>query len=844
MVIEVKHAHKKIVRGEEKEEIRRGYKVGQVKELSGKRKNSLYKALNKSVPNLREPYDSHLAKIVLEDRYLKRDSKGNMLENTKDCYMRVARTLASVDAQYGATLKQCRENFERYYDLMASKDFMPNSPTLMNAGFPLGQLSACFVLPVEDSIDSILESVKRTGLIHKSGGGTGFNFGKIRPVDYFVSTTYGKASGPLSFIGIFNEATDAINQGGFRRGANMAIFPCYHPDIMKFVDAKTDLSSFQNFNFSVGITDEFIEAYRNDGYYDTINPMDGSVVGRLKAREVFKRVIDNAHRYGEPGVILLDRINRDNPTPNLGIIDSTNPCGEQPLLPNEACNLGSINLPNFLDLKRRSFDYNRLEDVVESATRFLDNVIDANVLPFPEIAEAMAWTRKIGLGVMGFADVAALLGYPYDSQEAAELGEKIMKKVTTKARETSEKIAEDRGNFSAYEGSIYDKGKKSKPMRNSTRTTIAPTGTISLICNGVSSGIEPPFSITQQRKITGSDRMLQYFNKGFEIAMQERGIDPQEYWEAIKDNDGRLEGVKGIPKELVKVFKIGKDLDVKAHLDVQRGFQKYTDNAVSKTLNFMEGSSKDDIRKVYETIFDDPIIKGVTVYVEGSREDVITSGKKKLPKLVWNDLQAPKVLKTKRVHDGFKVKVGLEDNIHLSVSSGVCKHKETGQYYLWPYEIFQNRLPIGDQESIEFSQQGMERSMMMKNPGTDLVKWIRSMKSVRSSEFGLGENKSFGLSHSAGVALEYVLRRQGIVGEDENGKLAQLVSLGDLKEIKDEKEIEEVLSERFGSIEKETYDVTKNRDSKDLCPVCKKKLLHQEGCYGGRCPDGCWDSCN
>lgn len=837
MVIEIKRVDSK---GEERE----GYKVGSVKELSERRLSSIDKHLDRRVAKLKDPYETALSKNVLTDRYLKRNAAGKILETPKDMYVRVARMVSHVDAQYGASLKEVIERFGAYYNLMASKDFMPNSPTLMNGGFPEGQLSACFVIPVGDSIKQILTAALRTGLIHKSGGGTGFNFGYIRPADYFVSTTYGKASGPLSFMGIFNEVTRAVNQGGFRRGANMGIMPCHHPMILEFIDAKTDLTSFENFNFSVGITDEFIKAYQEGREYDLIDPTNDKPVARLKAKEVFDKIVRNAHLYGEPGVIFLDRINRGNPTPKLGKIEATNPCGEQPLLPNEACNLGSINLVNFIDLKSRRFDYRRLEDIVELSTGFLDNIIDANCFPFYEIAEMVGKTRKIGLGIMGFADAAALQGFSYDSPEAVEFAEKVMSLIDSKAKSFSEAIAKERGNFPSYEGSIYDRGKR-KPMRNSGRTTIAPTGSISLICNGVSYGCEPVPSVTQQRTITGSGKLLSYFNKGFELAMLNAGLKPDDFWEEISKNDGRLKDLEKIPEEIREVIKIAKDLPVKAHFDILRAFQKYTNNAVSKTLNFPEGASEEQIREIYEAVFRDPIIKGVTVYVEGSREDVISSGKEKGPKLVWHNIAPPGLLEMKLMMDGIKIAVGVEDNIHIAISSKLYKHKTTGQYYLWPYEIFQNRLPIGDQESIEFIQEGMERAMMLKSPATDLVKWLRSMKSVKSSEYGFGEKKSFGLSHGVASSLEYIFRRQGLIGDDEKKNMVQLVSLKDLEEVKDKDEARNLLAKwRGGSLDSEKkYDSTANRDVKNKCPKCGEKLIHEEGCHGGKCPKGCFDTC-
>lgn len=571
---------------------------------------------SETTPNL-----SKNALTVLEKRYLRRDATGKTLENPADMFRRVADTIAAADAVFDKKADVTALS-NTFYNMMTSFEFLPNSPTLMNAGRKLGQLSACFVLPVGDSMDEIFDAVKYTALIHKSGGGTGFSFSRLRPANDVVSSTTGISSGPLSFMRVFDIATETIKQGGTRRGANMGILRVDHPDIMNFIMCKADQKQLNNFNISVGLTEKFMQAVENDDEYELFNPRDKKPQGTLNARKVFQRIVKQAWENGEPGIIFLDRLNRDNPTPHIGEIESTNPCGEQPLLPYESCNLGSINLGKFVT--EGTVDWKRLKETIRNSVHFLDNVIEANSYPLQQIHDMTHSNRKIGLGVMGWADMLILLGIGYNSPEAVKLGKKVMKFINDEGHQASRELGKIRGSFPNFKGSIFDK-KGAEPMRNATVSTIAPTGTISIIANA-SSGVEPLFAISYLRTVMDKNVMVEV-NPYFEQLAKERGFYSEELMKRIAEH-GTLHGMTEVPADIREIFVTAHDITPEDHIQMQSAFQQYTDNAVSKTVNFPNSATIEEVEKVYMLAYQTGC-KGVTIYRDGSRdEQVLSTGKK------------------------------------------------------------------------------------------------------------------------------------------------------------------------------------------------------------------------
>ncbi len=559
---------------------------------------------------------------VLEKRYLIRNEKGDIIESPEDLFKRVARFVASADFLYNASDDEVNKTASKFYENMASFNFLPNSPTLMNAGRPLGQLSACFVLPVEDSMEGIFDSVKNMALIHKSGGGTGFSFSKLRPGNDIVSSTAGVSSGPVSFMSIFNAATETVKQGGTRRGANMAILDVNHPDIMKFIRCKSDTTALTNFNISVALTDEFMDSVKTRSSYNLINPRNGEITGQLNAGDVYDLIVKMAWENGEPGIIFIDRINKYNPLKSIGLIESTNPCGEQPLLPYESCNLASINLNRIVVEKKgtREIDYELLKEITRTAVHFLDNVIDVNTYPIEKIAEETKANRKIGLGVMGYADLLIKLAIPYDSQDAIEIAEKIMSTINEESKKMSATLAEKRGSFPNFPKSEYAK-RKEAPLRNATTTTIAPTGTISIIADS-SSGIEPIFALAYVRNVMDNNRLVE---SNPEFAAIVRDYVQEGDYKVIMDmvaDHGSASEIEEIPESIRKVFVTAHDISPEWHIKTQAIFQKYTDNAVSKTVNFPSDASINDIKKVYDLAYQLEC-KGVTVYRDGSRDNQV-----------------------------------------------------------------------------------------------------------------------------------------------------------------------------------------------------------------------------
>lgn len=653
------------------------------------------------------------ARSVLERRYLKKDSKGKLVESPKQMFTRVARHIARAEKKYSdaADVKKLEETF---YRMMTELKFLPNSPTLMNAGRRLGQLAACFVLPVEDSMEGIFDSLKNAALIHKSGGGTGFSFSRLRPKDSRVGTTGGVASGPVSFMRIFNTATEQVKQGGTRRGANMAILKVDHPDIMEFITCKQNDGELNNFNISVGLTEKFMEAVKSDGTYDLIDPFDQKKTGQLKAAEVFNTLVNQAWETGDPGIVFLDRINRDNPTPGLGNIESTNPCGEQPLLPMEACNLGSINLARFVDTsgKAPTVDYKGLEKVVCNAVRFLDNTIDMSNYPLPEIDQMVKGNRKIGLGIMGFADLLFRLNVPYNSDAALDVAETVMGFIQTISHDASKSLAEERGAFKNFDKSIYSE-KNGGAYRNATTTTIAPTGTLSIISD-CSSGIEPIFALSFVRNVMDNDKLTEV-NPYFEHVAREKGFFSKELMDMIA-GQGTISNISEIPEDIRNVFVTAHDVTPEWHLRMQAAFQKHTDNAVSKTVNLPNDATVEDVRRIYSMAFELGC-KGVTIYRDGSKKNQVLS--------ITNERSAIKshqtaVRERPDTLEGFttRIKTGM-GNLYLTIT------EFEGQ----PFEVFATIGKSGRSTTAKTEAIGRLVSLALRS-GVDVEEIIDQLKGI------------------------------------------------------------------------------------------------------------------
>ncbi len=757
---------------------------------------------------LKDPQISKNALTILEKRYLLRDETGKVIESPKGLFIRVARAISSVEEDYGATKKEVDTLFKKFYNMMAEFRFLPNSPTLMNADTPLGQLSACFVLPVGDSMEEIFEAVKRTAIIHKTGGGTGFSFSRLRPKNDVVKSTGGVASGPVSFMRVFNEATEAVKQGGKRRGANMGILRVDHPDIFEFINAKEKEGELANFNISVAVTDRFMEALEKGEEFELINPRNKEVVKKVNPKEIWDKLVYGAWRNGEPGIIFLDTINRYNPTPGVGEIESTNPCGEQPLLPYESCNLGSINLakfvmgdPLFLELKRvatfeeavERIDWDGLRETVRDAVHFLDNVIDANNFPFKEIAENTRGNRKVGLGIMGFADMLYQLAIPYRSEDALKIAEKVMEFIENVAVEKSVELGKQKGSFPNIDKSIFK-----PPRRNATVTTIAPTGTISMIAD-TSYGIEPIFTLVYVKHVLDGEDLL-YANKYFEKAAKELGFYSKDLMERLA-SERTIKGIKEIPEFIQEIFDTTFDVTPEQHVKIQAAFQKYVDNAVSKTINMPNSATVEDVEKVYRMAYKLGL-KGLTVYRDGSRqEQVIKVAKEEKRRIPGSLTPRPRPITI----SGKTYKM-ITDMGSLYVTVNEDGHG--------PFEVFVHLGKSGS-TSMAFTEAIGRLISLCLRTGVSPKAVIKQLKGIKSSTPVRQENGD--VVFSVPDAIAKVLEKYLAGGE----QLELLNSTKPLSQVS--------LKLTFGKEEHEKKE--EHYHEAEICPECGGVLVFQEGCY-------------
>ncbi|WP_277656994.1 vitamin B12-dependent ribonucleotide reductase [Seleniivibrio woodruffii] len=746
----------------------------------------------------REPELNQNAITVLEKRYLKRDNNGKPSEKPIDMFRRVALNIAEADKLYDKNAN-ILASAKEFYEQMVTLRFLPNSPTLMNAGRELQQLAACFVLPVEDSLEGIFEAVKNTALIHKSGGGTGFSFSRLRPKDDVVKTTRGVSSGPVSFMTVFDAATETIKQGGTRRGANMGILRVDHPDIMDFIYAKEDKTKLTNFNLSVGLTEKFMQAVLEDKEYDLINPKTKSVAGQLRAKDVFDKMVQLAWEGGDPGIVYLDRINAENPTPKEGEMESTNPCGEQPLLPYESCNLGSINLGRFV--KDGQIDWADLEKTITVAVHFLDNVIDMNKYPIPEIDRQTKRNRKIGLGLMGWADMLAMLCIPYNSDEATKLAEDVMQFIRDKGREKSAALAEIRGDFPTFKDSVYP-AKGFKNMRNATITTVAPTGTISIIA-GCSSGIEPFFAIAFYRQVMDNNKLVEVSPVFKDIAKRE-GFLTDELLDQVAET-GAVHDIESVPEKWQKAFVTAHDITPFWHTKMQAAFQKFTDNAVSKTVNFPNEATIEDVRRTYLLSYNLGC-KGTTIYRDGSRTgqvlNVGTKDKEAQPEAVS---QEPCVFAPKP-----RPKVLVGRTVEMMTGCGklyvTINQDENGK----AFEVFTSMGKAGGCAQSQCEAIGRLISINLRSGG-EIDRIIKQLKGISCHmRYGFGPNTVLSCSDAVGKALEQALRDNTEIKV--SGKQDDSITVDKLLE----------------KAEKAEQDGIKVKNG--ACPDCGGPVEHVEGC--------------
>ena len=767
--------------------------------------------LEKAVGSFRSLSDNSLA--VLERRYLAKDREGKVIEEPDEMFRRVAHNLAQADRLYGASEEEMQATEEEFYKTMASLDYLPNSPTLMNAGRELQMLSACFVLPVEDSMEAIFETVKQATLVQKSGGGTGFAFSRLRPEGDIVGSTGGVASGPVSFMRAFDGATEAVKQGSTRRGANMGILRVNHPDILKFITSKEDGHSISNFNISVAVTEEFMDKVEKGEEYDLVNPRSGKIEGRLNARVVFELLVQMAWKTGDPGIVFLDRINKDNPTPSLGTIESTNPCGEQPLLPYESCNLGSVNLAQMVRSTGDSIeiDWDKMAKVIAVAVHTLENVIDMNDYPIQAIEDMSKKTRRIGLGVMGFADMLIQLGIPYASEAALGVAEEIMTFIQHKTHEASASLAERRGTFPAWPGSIYDRPDGPR-MRNSAPTTIAPTGTISIIA-GCSSGIEPLFALSYVRNVM-DNTMLVEGNSIFESVAKHEGFYSMDLMEELA-HKGSLHELNGAVPDWVKdLFATSHNISPEWHVKMQAAFQRHTDNAVSKTINFPNDATQDDIADAYMLAYKMGC-KGITIYRDGSKENQVLSTGETHREPDADDAAGASAGSILTPRERPSEMLGITERIKTGHGTMyITINFDEGQM---PFEVFSTLGKAGGCDSAQLEAISRLVSLALRS-GVDIREVVSQLKGITCCP--AWDNGS--LVRSAPDAVALALERR-ISSEVDHGPI-------DGSQLK-----------LFASTDKrQSWDLSGTLP-RTRCPDCNAPVAYQEGCL--LCASCGWNKC-
>jgi ribonucleoside-diphosphate reductase alpha chain len=827
---------------------------------------------DKPIDRLAEKFSEN-AVTVLKKRYLAKDAKGEIIETITEMFKRVAKNISEADLNYGKSEKDIEATADNFFDEMSSLRFLPNSPTLMNAGRPLQQLSACFVLPIEDSMESIFETIKNTALIHQSGGGTGFSFSSLRPKNDTVHSTKGVSSGPVSFMQVFNSATEAIKQGGTRRGANMGILRIDHPDIIDFITSKKDTSKLNNFNISVAITENFMEHALKNEDYPLINPRNNEIIKYLNAKEVFDLIVETAWSSGEPGIIFIDRINKLNPVPKAGKIEATNPCGEQPLVAYESCNLGSINLGKFIKenkaeknrlnlkdaLKRLEnssggamsyyadfIDFEALKKTVHTAVHFLDNVIDKNHYPIEKIKQMTLSNRKIGLGIMGYADTLIKLGIPYDSEPALKIAERIMGFIDKESKTKSEEMGLERGSFPNFKGSLWEE-KGFKAMRNGTTTTIAPTGTISII-GGASSGIEPLFALAYERHVLDKQTLIE-IDKNLKGVLDAMGLYSAKLIDFIVKNGSlgktyEKDIAELLAKEeykyLSRIFITSHDIVPKWHVMTQAAFQKFTDNAVSKTVNFPNSAKKEDIKEVY-TLAYNLNLKGITVYRDGSREQVLTAGSsagngndtenKHICPVCGSSVSEPIEVKPaiyKNISENKETGRQIEPRKRPDMIRGVTIKTATGCGPLYvtinydengnPFEIFNSIGKSGGCAQSQTESTGRMVSLALRS-GIGAEEIISQLKGIRCNiPYGFGANIIYSCADAIGKALEKSLD-QSVTAPNKNGGKLQNYENAHGPAVKENTE------------KHETAGSTRLVQGRGACPSCGgSNLKHAEGC--------------